>query len=1246
MSTCPIVCFAMAFAAVSAHAIVPAPVVAAYTNDFAILEFDRLGRVARLADRHDGRSLVRTYPALDVVGENGVARHARVLELTKDGRLRFRLYDWEGEVDLGVRVEPWGFVFTVERCTLKGASAVRDLTPMRLWFEREFARGVGEVLCGASNERHTVVLRSYDLETRMRPGGCQLAATVRTGFDPVGQRIALCLAPREQMTDCLKKMTVDSGCFYTKCGGAWSLEAPENRRSYLFAHFSKADIDDWIDLAERGGFATLHASGWWKALGHYEPNPRKFPNGEADLKACVDRANAAGLAVSTHTLCSGIAFNDPWITPVCNTNVLALYTYTLAAPLADDAKELVVNEKPGPRHDVVTTYFSCGNILRVGTELMTYESFTTNAPYAFRGLKRGAYGTRRIGAVPAGARVDYVFQHFMTLFPDPKTPFGVEMAQHLCSLCNRMGFALVYQDGAEPFSPYDVALNRLNFTKYLDQSRFPVQIEASTWNSDSWWFHSSVGAWDHPVWAMKRFHDKHINYLRSVRRNNYLSAQLGWWNPRLACDYAEGHYVDDIEYFAAKNAAWDFQMSIQGVTASAGPLPLSHDRQMTVLGWYEHARLAKAFAPEALALMRRDRGETRLRQDAAGRWTLTAVTSSVHRVGSSDFRRWRIPSARPAKAAVRVKALFGAVSYDSTNAVDLVGADDAAALKATASKGVSPSVAAGTDPVHGRTLKIAANNASSPVVGSWMRAELRYTHPFRDARLKKTSAGGAAFGFWLKGDGSGALLSLQLATPSIFVGGTSDHVVKLDFTGWRYVQLFVRERDAETYCDHVWPEEPRHYALYRQALNLERIETVRLSLAEIPAGGRTAIELSQVKILPTQVQTIRNASVEVGGTRHALPFELQSGDFAELDDGIWTRYSLRGEALQCAPAADAPAFAAGANDCAFAADCAEGDPRAEVAFFLMGETVSAFVPQPVEPEHLGYEAVRPMPFDPAKGFAELLPVRTRPGEDARLEFTVYGAVKDPSVRIGGATVVIPVTVPANAKLVMKDDRNWQVVDRARKVLQKGTLAQPLPILRSGETAVFSAAAGTDARFSVVKRYGKSVSRTLKAAASSAATSANVPWRGCAVTLSPDVMWARGGFGDAMAFDGKKATGEVVPSAGAADGWTVTAWVRATDGNRAKAPWTLAGETVVGKVLPNEQWTFVAVRGTGKAPVFGLGTDGTTPFKGFVDDLEVRSGRLSDAAIGELSSDAEHVEILGYQDDGTGGVQPIRLVPQE
>jgi len=64
---------------------------------------------------------------------------------------------------------------------------------------------------------------------------------------------------------------------------------------------------------------------------------------------------------------------------------------------------------------------------------------------------------------------------------------------------------------------------------------------------------------------------------------------------------------------------------------------------------------------------------------------------------------------------------------------------------------------------------------------------------------------GDAMGLWVKGDGSGALLNIQIRSPREYHGCISDHYIDLDFVGWRYVELLLRERDSERLTDYVWP---------------------------------------------------------------------------------------------------------------------------------------------------------------------------------------------------------------------------------------------------------------------------------------------------------------------------------------------------------------------------------------------------------------------------------------------------------
>ena len=170
-----------------------------------------------------------------------------------------------------------------------------------------------------------------------------------------------------------------------------------SRWSYVFAPVRNGDIDYWIDFVKRGGFADIHInSSWTDCLGHCPVSKLAFPGGLEEMKAAVAKVHAAGLHAGMHTLTACICPRDPWITSLCREELVADATYTLAAPLDERATELLVNEPPIARHATVFTYSSAGNVFRIGHELLQYTGIRRDkAPYAFTGLKRGAFGTKK-----------------------------------------------------------------------------------------------------------------------------------------------------------------------------------------------------------------------------------------------------------------------------------------------------------------------------------------------------------------------------------------------------------------------------------------------------------------------------------------------------------------------------------------------------------------------------------------------------------------------------------------------------------------------------------------------------------------------------------------------------------------------------------------------------------------------------------------------------------------------------------
>lgn len=928
---------------------------AVFQNDAVRMSFDDDGRLSSLRETVSGRELVAAaVPMVAVTRTDGVRLEPS--RFTADGnRLTYGFPADAGEVTLSVTPFAGGWTFTVCACSVKD---VKDLTFARVM--PSCAKWEGDFVNGMSDETSGVILRAYDLQTEMCCNGSMGLSSYasNSGVFPtrdnlglrltcemperglVGLRGGLIAGPRESILPALKAMTIAAGIPSTACGGAWSLGSDDVRRSYLFADLAAAATDDWIELARRGGLGTIHLHMWWQWLGHYFPRKEFFPGGLDEMKRVVGRIHAAGLKAGIHTLTGSIDPEfDPWIRPVPRTDLLSVASYTLARPLTADATELYVNEIPVERHDFVYTYRSSGNTLKIGDELIDYTGLEREKPYRFTGLKRGTFGTRA-AAHAAGERCAYLRQRYLAFYPDPEKPLVRELAGCISNVYATCGLNQIYFDGSEGSGTrWATDLTRRTLFSFIDQSNGPVLVEGSCRGPHNWWFMSRYGACDLPFWGAKRFHDRHIrNVIELGCKANFLAPQFGWWSPRAPSAEGRGFFVDETEYFAGKNAGWDAASSIIGADVTKGPLAWGQLRQMTVNGWYERPRLARAFRPEIREQLRRARAEYRLRQGVDGIWRLSPVEMNVHRVADAFSRRWRIKSATERPAAIRIEALTAPVDEDYASAPTLIAAADLGTFTATAR---------------------AVRTFSFPA-------------PYRDLE------GRTGFGLKVKGDGSGALFNIQLVGTREYGRSLSEHYVKLDFTGWRYFSFVERERDARLADDHDWP-----YDTFDQVcgtpLDTNHLGGVSFWLNDIPVGKSATVEISDLRLLRESFPELKGAELTLNGKRLPLPFALKAGEYAELEDGFWTKYDAAGEPL-ARQAARQPSLKAGENELSFVGG------RAEVSVTALSRGEPAFVSPLTDKIRAGmdYEACAPYYFAPAKGFDAPLTVAIRPNELARI----------------------------------------------------------------------------------------------------------------------------------------------------------------------------------------------------------------------------------------------------------------------
>ncbi|HQX49958.1 MAG TPA: hypothetical protein PLR25_08625 [Planctomycetaceae bacterium] len=906
-----------------------ATAVALFENDSAKLAVSSRGRCVALIDKSTGEDrLLRTTPLVSIrIGDSVYHRSTCTLE---DGKLIFRLDQADTTVVVGVTAKPQYFVFQVESVS---NPQVNEVTFVDLSVKPcDRVSGMSGL---AADDQFGLCLRTLNLTTRVDVGG-QPPVLKATAFKEHGLetgRAALVACPMPQMIPTLQQLVRNEGLPYSALGGPFAMDAEENRGAYVFATVSERDVDAWIDLARRGGIQTVHMSGWEQSLGHYEPSKGLFPNGLAGLKAVVDKFHAAGLKVGIHTLTGCISPNDSWIHPVPDPRLATDGTYTLTPDLNETDTEVPTAETPS-NHPTIWAYSSPGNCIRIDDELIQYSVVSRDGQFGFFKCRRGAFGTK-VAAHKQGAAVHHMLVRYGCFIPDEKSTLVDDVADAIANVYNTCGLDQIYMDGAEAMRGwYGIArMRHAIFTRL----KHPALVEASEWGHHSWPFHSRVGAWDHPKWGLKRFADDHLRAVERYRRNDLLEAQLGWWvilGPDRDWDLER---PDEIEYLSAKALGYDAPLSFQNVDVTSRPENARQDELFTTIGQYERLRLANYFDDEVKQQLRGERQEFHLLQNDDGQWTFLPTDYLKHKVTALDdgTNTWTV-SNRFAEQPVRlrIQALYSAFPYDDENSITLAdfATDDQFTAAAAASK-VTSTLQSVTEPLKAgqHSGRLTATNENQSPVGAWSRVT-RSFEPVIDMTPYD------ALGLWVHGDGKGELLNLQLTNLPEYFHTLDDHHVKIDFTGWRYFELLLGERDAAGYHDYQWPY-GAHMALHRMPLVRHAVSKLTAYLNNLPPQEQATCYLSPVKALRTRKVVLHHPTIEIDGRRLVFPVDLTSGMFIEFESPDDCRvYDERGELLQwLKPQGEVPMLQPNDNQVTFTCEGTAGfQSRANVTLVTSG----------------------------------------------------------------------------------------------------------------------------------------------------------------------------------------------------------------------------------------------------------------------------------------------------------------------
>ncbi|MBM4030267.1 MAG: hypothetical protein FJ291_00600 [Planctomycetes bacterium] len=750
----------------------------------------------------------------------------------------------------------------------------------------------------------------------------------------VGARFALVGCPTSQLRSVLQEVLKEEGVLHSPLGGPFALDAEENRGSYVFAYgLSEANADEWVALARKAGFAQIHIISFEKSLGRYAPRPNLFPNGLAGLKAVVDKIHAAGMRAGMHTLTGCISPNDPFATPVPDKRLAKDASFALAEAISEADKAVPTTTEP-KGFDTMWAYMSRGNVVQIDDELIHFGGL---APTGFTGCTRGAFGTKPTPHAK-GSPAHHLFVSYQAFQPDPDSTLVDDVADCIARVYNTCGFDMIYMDGAEGMAGgwHGVSKMRAAIFRRL---KGRVLVEASEWGYHSWPFHSRIGAYDYPHWALKRFIDIHCDHNDSNRASSLLPTQLGWWAILGPSADHDAEFRDEIEYLCAKALATDAPMSFQGVGLGK-PANARQDEFLDLIGRYERLRLART-VPEAIRKqLRAHKADFRL-VEAGGKPQFIPTDYITHKVtGLKDGKAsWTVKNrfaAQPLR--LRIQALWSAAPYTSPDAVVLASFTKADELgQGMGNKGITvewtPMAIRGNRPGPPEPCaQLKAKSTLATRVGAWARLTKTFTPPLD---LRKHGA----LGLWIQGDGKGQLLNFQLTNPPQFWGTFDEHYVDVDSTAWRYVELHLRERDAERFGDYTWPYGDI-YSVYRSPLIRSHVSALNLYVNNLPPNDAASCLIGQVKALPVVKVKLANPTIAVGDKKLVFPVALESGQYIEMESATDCKlYDERGALIgPVTPQGELPTLTPGDNALTFTCTPPEGHAaRANVTVITLGD---------------------------------------------------------------------------------------------------------------------------------------------------------------------------------------------------------------------------------------------------------------------------------------------------------------------
>jgi hypothetical protein len=483
----------------------------------------------------------------------------------------------------------------------------------------------------------------------------------------VGSKIALFSCAENETLDRLEQIELAEDLPHPTIDGVWFKKSEVYGMSYMISSFGEADMDEMIGYTKRSGLISLYHEGPFKSWGHFVLNPEQFPNGRDGLKACADKAHAAGLYLGVHTLTNFINTNDPYVTPVPDERLSLTGSSVLTENISADQTTIVVAAPEYFNQEESNTLHA----VKIGSEIIRYRTVTDTAPYQLLDCTRGAYGTSR-AEHKSGELVGKLFDHPYQVF-FPNLEMQREIAKNIADLMNETGVDHLDLDGHEgalASGQGDYALELFAKDVY-EQVHHDLLIGTSI-SKTFYWHIGSYYNWGEPWYGgFKESMQQYRIDNQGLFDRNFMPHMLGWYL------LTENTTLPEMEWMLARAAGYNAGFAMVARPKALRNNPITIQLLDAVREW-ESARNGGAFTVDLQEQLKDPKQEFHLEKLGEAKWKLDQfATSEVYIHEQSDLQpgqpthsTWAIDfpwTAQPLQFRLEVTGTTGTVSNASLN---------------------------------------------------------------------------------------------------------------------------------------------------------------------------------------------------------------------------------------------------------------------------------------------------------------------------------------------------------------------------------------------------------------------------------------------------------------------------------------------------------------------------------------------------------------------------------------------------